>query len=67
MAGCYLTWVAGRALGQNVGQVGQLAAMVTILQGTDVHTVPPAKLSKPKRLLLRLTVRVQHNAHPQGP
>lgn len=66
-AGCHLTWVAGRALGQSVGQIGQLAAMVTILQGADVHAVPPAKLLKPETLLLGFTVGVQHNAHPQSP
>ncbi|TNN68162.1 hypothetical protein EYF80_021645 [Liparis tanakae] len=41
-----------RTLGQSVGQIGQLAAMVTVLQGTDVHAVPPAKLSEPETLLL---------------
>lgn len=53
-------------MGQSVGQIGQLAAMVTVLQGADVHAVPPAKLSKPETLLLGLVVGVQHDAHPQG-
>lgn len=72
--GCYkkgerslhLTWVASRALGESVGQVGQLAHMVTVLQGTHVHVVPPAKLTEPEALLLEFGVGVQHNAHPQG-
>lgn len=61
-----LTWIARRPLGQSVGQIDQLAAMVTVLQGTHVHAVPPAELPEPRRLLLRLTVRVQDDAHPQG-
>lgn len=27
----HLTWVSGRALGQSIGQIGQLADMVTVL------------------------------------
>lgn len=61
-----LTWVASRALGESVGQVGQLAHMVSVLQGTHVHVVPPAKLTEPEALLLGFGVRVQHDAHPQG-
>lgn len=67
MTSLHLTWVARGALGQSVSQIGQLADMVTVLQGADVHAVPPAKLSKPETLLLLFRVGVQHNAHPQGP
>lgn len=67
MTSLHLTWVAGGTLGQSVGQIGQLAHMVTVLQGADVHAVPPAKLSKPEALLFGFGVGVQHNAHPQGP
>lgn len=62
-----LTWVASGALGESVGQVGQLAHMVTVLQGTHVHVVPPAKLTEPEALLLGFGVGVQHDAHPQRP
>lgn len=63
----HLTWVARGALRQSVGQIDQLADMVTVLQGADVHAVPPAKLPEPESLLLRFRVGVQHDAHPQGP
>jgi len=63
---CHLTRVSVEALGQSVSQIGQLAAMVTVLQGADVHAVPPAKLSEPETLLLGFIVGVQHDAHPQG-
>lgn len=53
-----LTWVAWWILWQNVGQIGQLADVVTILQGADVHVVPPVKLVEPQRRLLRFGVRV---------
>lgn len=63
----HLTWVARGALRQSVGQIGQLADMVTVLQGADVHAAPLAKLSKPETLLLGFRVGVQNNTHPQGP
>lgn len=64
--GCHLTWVSRRTLGQSVGQIGQLAAMVTVLQGADVHAAPPAELPEPEAFLLGFVVRIQHDAHPQG-
>lgn len=41
--------------------------MVTVLQGTHVHVVPLVKLTEPEGLLLGFGVRVQDDAHPQGP
>lgn len=38
--------------------------MVTILQGADIHVVPPVELVEPERLLLRFRVRVEYDAHP---
>lgn len=61
-----LTLVAMGTLRQGVGEVGQIVAMVTILPGAHVHAVPPPQLSEPRALLLRLTVGVQHDTHPQG-
>lgn len=58
------TWVSRWILLQSVGQIGQLADMVTVLQGADIHAVPPVKLVEPERLLLGFRVRVQHDAHP---
>lgn len=54
------------ALWQGVGDVGQLAAVVAVLQGADVHVAPLLQLLQPAALLLALAVRVQHHAHPQG-
>lgn len=65
-SGCHLTWVARRAMRQSVGQIGQLVAVVTVLQGTHVHAVPPAELPQPAALLLGFAVRIQHDAHPQS-
>ena len=59
-----LTWVSWWILWQSIGQIGQLADMVTILQGAHVHVVPLVKLTEPERLLLRFRVRVQYDAHP---
>lgn len=53
------------ALGQGVGDVGKLAAVVTVLQRADIHVAPLLQLFEPCILLLALTVRVQHDAHPQ--
>lgn len=64
--GCGLTWVAGGALGERVGQVGQLAHVVAVLQGAHVHVVPAAQLAEPRAPLLAFGVGVEHDAHPQG-
>lgn len=59
-----LTWVPWWILWQSIGQIGQLADMVTILQGAHIHVAPLVKLMEPERLLLRFRVRVQYDAHP---
>lgn len=66
MGGCGLTWVASGALGERVGQVGQLAHVVAVLQGAHVHVVPAAELAEPRAPLLAFGVGVEHDAHPQG-
>lgn len=62
----HLTWIARIALRQSVSQIDDLAAMVTVLQGTHVHTVPPAELPEPRGRLFGFAMRVQDDAHPQG-
>lgn len=59
------TLVGVGTLRQSVGQIGKLVAMVTILPGANVHTVPLLELPEPRGLLLGLTVRIQHDTHPQ--
>lgn len=53
------------ALRQGVGNVGQLAAVVAVLERTDVHVAPLLQLLEPAALLLALAVGVQHDAYPQ--
>lgn len=61
-----LTWIASGALGERVGQVGQLAYVVAVLQRAHVHVVPPAELAQPQAPLFAFGVGIEHDAHPQG-
>lgn len=61
-----LTWVTSGAMGERVGQVGQLARVIAILQGAHVHVVPPAELAEPRAPLFTFGVGIEYDAHPQG-
>lgn len=53
------------ALWQSVGDVGELAAVVAVLQWAHVHVAPLLELLQPAALLLALAVGVEHHTYPQ--